>query len=91
MSSCHIVGPGPRNSRYLHVSAPVRSTGIGSRLTQELEQIARAGGDAEMVVSATPTGNTVRFYTGRGFRPMAEPFPELFDIEPKDVHMSKAL
>ena len=44
-----------------------------------------------MVVTATPTGNTVRFYLGRGFQPMAEPFPELFELEPEDVHMRKVL
>jgi GNAT superfamily N-acetyltransferase len=76
---------------YLHVSAPMRATGIGSRLCEELEELARAGGDSEIVVSATPTGNTVRFYTGRGFRPMAEPFAELLDLEPDDVHMLKGL
>jgi hypothetical protein len=33
----------------------------------------------------------VRFYLGRGFQPMAEPFAELFELEPEDVHMRKAL
>lgn len=76
---------------YLHVSAPVRARGIGTRLSEELEVIARVAGDCEMVVSATPTGNTVRFYTGRGFRPMAEPLPELLELEPEDVHLCKRL
>jgi GNAT superfamily N-acetyltransferase len=76
---------------FLHVSAPLRATGVGSRLSEELEQIARTAGDADMVVSATPSGNTVRFYLGRGFHPMAEPLAELFDLEPDDVHMRKAL
>ena len=76
---------------YLHVSAPWRATGIGTRLCEELDEIARAAGDSDMVVTATPTGNTVRFYLGRGFQPMAEPFPELFELEPEDVHMRKVL
>ena len=76
---------------FLHVSAPSRATGIGSRLCDHVEQIARTAGDAEMVVSATPSENTVRFYLGRGFHPMAEPLAELLALEPEDVHMRKRL
>ena len=84
-------GPGSRSSAFLHVSAPSRAAGVGSRLSEQLEQIARAAGDSEMVVSATPSENTVRFYLGRGFEPMAEPLAELFELEPEDVHMHKVL
>ena len=28
---------------------------------------------------------------GRGFQPMAEPFAELLDLEPEDVHTRKVL
>ena len=76
---------------FLHVSAPFRATGIGSRLSEQLEQIGRTAGDSDMVVSATPSENTVRFYLGRGFQPTAEPLAELFELEPDDVHMHKAL
>ena len=76
---------------FLHVSAPLRATGVGSRLSEQLEQIARTAGDSDMVVSATPSENTVRFYLGRHFRPMAEPLAELFALEPEDVHMHKVL
>lgn len=76
---------------YLHVSALFRATGIGSRLSERMEQIARAAGDSEMVVSATPSENSVRFYLGRGFQPMAKPLTELFRLEPADVHMCKVL
>ena len=83
--------PGIAQLAFLHVSAPLRATGIGSRLSEQLEQIARAAGDSEMVVSATPSENTVRFYLGRGFQPMADPLAELFELEPEDVHMRKML
>ncbi len=76
---------------FLHVSAPFRATGIGGRLSEQLEQIARTAGDSDMVVSATPSENTVRFYSGRGFQPMSEPLGELFELEPEDVHMRKVL
>ena len=76
---------------YLHVSRDHRATGVGTRLVSELDAIARRAGDTHMVVSATPSENTVRFYLGRGFRPMAEPLPELVAIEPDDIHLGKAL
>lgn len=76
---------------YIHVTREHRSTGIGNRLCDELELIARRAGDTEIVVTATPSANTVQFYLGRGYRPMAQPLPELHELEPEDIHMSKAL
>jgi GNAT superfamily N-acetyltransferase len=76
---------------FLHVTQTFRAAGIGSRLSGELEQVARGAGDSSMVVSATPSANTVRFYQGRGFELMAQPLPELFEREPEDVHMRKVL
>jgi GNAT superfamily N-acetyltransferase len=83
--------PGIAQLAWLHVSAPWRATGIGSRLSEQLEQIARTAGDTDMVVSATPSETSVRFYLHRGFQPMAEPLAELLALEPEDVHMRKAL
>jgi N-acetylglutamate synthase-like GNAT family acetyltransferase len=85
------VRPGIAQLAYLHVSAPHRGSGIGNGLSDRLEQLARAAGASEMVVSATPSGGTVRFYASRGFQPTAEPLPELFELEPEDVHMHMAL
>ena len=83
--------PGIAQLSFLHVSDGYRALGIGGALSEELERIAREEGDTEMVVSATPSENTVRFYRGRGFETMAEPLPELFELEPEDVHMRKEL
>lgn len=85
------IRPGIAQLAFLHVSAPFRARGIGSRLSEQLEQIARAAGDSDMVVSATPSENTVRFYLGRGFQPMAQLLAELFELEPEDAHMRKVL
>jgi GNAT superfamily N-acetyltransferase len=57
--------PGIAQLAFLHVSTPWRATGIGSRLFEEFERIARTAGDSDMVVSATPSENTVHFYLGR--------------------------
>jgi GNAT superfamily N-acetyltransferase len=83
--------PGIAQLAFLHVSAPFRAAGVGRRLVEQLEQIARAAGDSDMVVSATPSENTVRFYLGRGFQPMGEPLAELYEREPEDLHLRKLL
>jgi len=83
--------PGIAQLAYLHISNGYRGRGIGVELCAVLERLAREAGDAEMVASATPSLNTVRFYEGRGFAPMAEPFPELYELEPEDVHMRRRI
>ena len=85
------VRPGIAQLAYLHVSNGYRAEGIGRRLCDALEVVAREAGDTSIVVSATPSLNTVRFYERRGFRPMVEPLPELLELEPEDVHMQKSL
>jgi GNAT superfamily N-acetyltransferase len=85
------IRPGIAQLAFLHVSNAYRARGVGRRLSEELERLAREHGDTRMVVSATPSLNTVRFYRRRGFEPMAEPLPELYQLEPEDVHMEKRL
>jgi GNAT superfamily N-acetyltransferase len=85
------IRPGVAQLAYMHVSDGHRGRGIGAHLAAELERVARDAGDAAMVVSATPSENTVRFYRGRGFEPTATPLPELFELEPEDVHLEKRL
>jgi GNAT superfamily N-acetyltransferase len=85
------IRPGIAQFAYLYVSNGYRASGIGGHLSDELERLAREHGDTTMVVSATPSLNTVRFYLGRGFEPMSDPLPELYELEPKDVHMQKRL
>ena len=85
------VRPGIAQLALLHVSDGYRGRGIGRRLCALMDDIARAAGDTAMVVSATPSVNTVQFYMGRGFAPTAEPLPELYALEPEDIHLSKRL
>lgn len=83
--------PGIAQLAFLHVSNGYRDKGIGRRLTGMMEALAVERGDREMVVSSTPSTHTVRFYQGCGYAPMAAPLPELFALEPEDVHLSKRL
>ena len=83
--------PGVAQLVVLYVTNAFRGRGVGRRLSADLDEIARAAGDTSMVVSATPSLNTVRFYLGQGYAPMEEPLPELFVLEPADIHMEKPL
>jgi ribosomal protein S18 acetylase RimI-like enzyme len=83
--------PGIAQLAFLYVSSGYRGRGLGGRLADELERISRDAGDRSLVVSATPSLTSVRFYRRRGFEPMDEPLPELYELEPEDVHMEKAL
>lgn len=85
------VRPGIAQLAYLHVSNGYRGRGVGRRLADEMDRLARAVGDTEMVVSATPSLNTVRFYMSLGFAPTAEPLPELYELEPEDIHLHRRL
>lgn len=76
---------------FLHVSDGFRNRGIGRRLSDDLDAIARAAGNTTMVVSATPSVHTVDFYRRRGYAPTASPLPELYEAEPADVHLEKRL
>jgi GNAT superfamily N-acetyltransferase len=85
------VRPSIAQLAFLYVSDGYRGRGVGGHLSDELERLAHELGDATMVVSATPSANTVHFYLRRGYEPSLEPLPELHELEPDDVHMEKPL
>lgn len=72
---------------YLHVSRAYRRKGIATHLTREMIAYAHQGGADRVYVSATPSESAVGFYTSQGFRLCPEPLPELFELEPEDIHM----
>jgi predicted N-acetyltransferase YhbS len=71
----------------LHVSHEHRRTGVASRLWRATVDAARAAGATSMYVSATATGSAVGFYLSCGCRLADPPRPELFALEPEDVHL----
>jgi GNAT superfamily N-acetyltransferase len=68
-----------------------RRKGIAARLTQELIRQAVEDGHSRMYVSATPSESAVNFYRSQGFVPTKEVHPELYALEPEDIHMIKKL
>lgn len=71
----------------LFVSNGYRRQGIARRLVREIVELARASNATYLYVSATPSESAVGFYQSQGFRPTAEPDPELLALEPEDIHM----
>jgi ribosomal protein S18 acetylase RimI-like enzyme len=72
---------------FLHVSNNYRCRGIATRLTAECIRLAREDGAEQLYVSATPSESAVSFYQNQGFRPVDKPHPELYELEPEDIHM----
>ena len=72
---------------FFHVSRPYRKTGLGSALFERAKVAAVAFGARGLYISATPSENTVDFYRSRGAELVTEPDPELFALEPEDIHL----
>ncbi len=76
---------------FLHGSNGYRRQGIGSHLTREMIIEAKTSGADRIYVSATPSGSAVGFYLSHGFELVEDVIPELFDLEPEDIHLVKTL
>jgi GNAT superfamily N-acetyltransferase len=75
----------------LYVDRRYRRRGIATALVARVECLAREEGAAGLYVSAIPSESAVGFYLQRGFVPTEDVNQELFDLEPDDIHMIKAL
>jgi predicted N-acetyltransferase YhbS len=73
--------------KWLHVGRDYRKQGLGTALFEKAGEAARALGAAKMYISATPSENSVDFYIRRGCRLATEVDPELFALEPEDIHL----
>jgi hypothetical protein len=52
---------------------------------------ARERGARLLYISATPSDSAIGFYTSCGARPAARVDPELFALEPEDIHLALPL
>jgi predicted N-acetyltransferase YhbS len=72
---------------FLHVSRNFRRLGIARQLMEEACDIARSAGARRIYVSAVPTSSSVGFYLAQGCHLAEEVDPELYALEPDDIHM----
>lgn len=73
--------------KFLHVSNAYRNHGMGRHLFELAKATARERGARRLYISATPSENTVNFYLRLGCAVAADRDPELFDLEPEDIHL----
>lgn len=71
----------------MYVSRNYRRQGVGTRILKDLADEARARGAKTLYISSTETRSAVSFYKSNGSIITAEVDQELFDKEPKDIHM----
>ena len=73
--------------KFLHVSRGVRKQGLGTKLFNLAVEQAMSLGAKKLYISSTPSENTINFYMRLGCTLATEIDPELFAIEPEDIHL----
>ena len=77
--------------KFLHISRPYRHRGWGQQLFGLAQAEAAQRGAKSLYISATPSEHTISFYLRLGCTVTSEPDPELFELEPEDIHFEYAL
>ncbi len=73
--------------KFLHVSRAYREQGLGRQLFELAKGEARQRGAKRLYISATPSENTINFYRRLGCVVTRELDPELYALEPEDIHL----
>jgi predicted N-acetyltransferase YhbS len=73
--------------KFLHVSRTYRGQGLGRQLFELAKQKAREKGAKRLYISATPSEQTIHFYQSLGCTVTNELDPNLFALEPEDIHL----
>ncbi len=73
--------------KFLHVSRDCRGQGLGTRLFNIAVEKAKSLGAKKLYISATPSENTVDYYMRLGCMLATEIDPDLFALEPEDIHL----
>jgi GNAT superfamily N-acetyltransferase len=75
----------------LYVSKPYRRQGAAQQLFAEASRLAKERGASYLYISATESNSAVGFYMHQGSVLAPQTDPELFALEPKDIHLVKKL
>lgn len=77
--------------KFLHVSRDHRKHGLGRALFDLVVEKARSLGARKLYISATPSENTINYYRRLGCVLATEINPELYALEPEDIHLEYRL
>lgn len=72
---------------FLHIDKNYRKKGYGKKLMKKAIDKAKELGAKKLYISATPSKNTVNFYMHLGCKLASEINPELYKLEPDDIHL----
>lgn len=72
---------------FLYVDAAYRGRGIAKTIFLWIAGRAKNIGATSLYVSASDSKNTVDFYLAMACEISKAPIPELFELEPKDIHL----
>lgn len=72
--------------KFLHVSRDHRKQGVATKLFHLAVEKAKSLGARKLYISATPSENTVNYYSRLGCVLANEIDRELFALEPEDIH-----
>ena len=76
---------------FLHIDNNYRKKGYGKILMNKVMERAKELGAKKLYISATPSKNTVDFYMHLGCSLASEINPELYQLEPDDIHLEMIL
>lgn len=76
---------------FMYVTREYRRQGIGTRIMNDLTNEARRKGAKYLYISSTETRSAVSFYKSNGSRMTEELDEELYNKEPKDIHMIREI
>lgn len=76
-----------RGYRRWGIATRIRRRGIATRIMNELRRTAIGRGSKSLYISSTETRSAVSLYRSIGGRITERVDPELFEKEPKDIHM----
>ena len=76
---------------FLHVDSKYRRTRIGSKLLKKVANHAKKLMAKKLYISATPSQNTINFYINIGCQLVSELNPDLYQLEPNDIHLELSL
>jgi GNAT superfamily N-acetyltransferase len=75
----------------MYVSRTYRRQGVGKHILSQLSEEAKKRGAQYLYISSTETRSAVSFYRSQGSQIASEIDQELYNKEPKDIHMIKEL
>jgi len=77
--------------KFLHIDKAFRKRGLGKILFNRVVKEAKNRGAKKLYISSNENKNTVEFYRHLGCKLTTDKDEDLFELEPKDIHLEYAI